>query len=436
MSLRITDIEGQRFVGGLFWQTLTKPRELKKEAKSLAEELRFDFFVLRKSAVPQVGFSASEDGAEEGLLSIAAMISKSMEMEGIHGNWMGAFELPDGDFAYVAVRDDIFLVDSDLIGTRQEIKQRMSTDYSLGEWEHIFAPSDFEFSNSIERDINSLIPFKKGKIRVHKWWALQSINKAGSSIDIGGKPILIIAALCLAGIGIGGFKYYQHQLAAKESIERNKSIEEARLRLFGENLAKKKKEEELAMNNKPWADMPQPELIASACLRSVTNKITGGGGWLLRKIECDQSSFTANYDRGNSTIGNLYAVMSDANIDSSGDKAMVMHPMSISVDKSNDSLMPLSAAKLKLMDLSQEIDSNIAIKDEALPPPALPGQATNTPVPPPPPWKKTMFVVNSTISPTAVAKHIALPGLRIVKISADGTLNTPSWKIEGELYGY
>ena len=434
MSVRITEIGGQRFVAGLFWQTLSQ-KDRKKEAQTLAEDLRFDFVVFRNSEMPQVGFAASEDGAEEGLLSIAAMISKSMEMEGITGNWMGAFGLPDGEYVYVAIRDDIFLSDGDMIGSEQEIRQIMSTTYSLGDWDYIFAPPEFNFSSSEERDIESLIPTKRGKIKVHKWWALQPANKKGSSFNFGTKQKAILATAVLLGVAMIGAKVYQQKQVQKEAAERAKAMQEARAKMFGEQAAKQKALEDAAQNSKPWADMILPSDLAMKCLHIVSADVSGAGGWQLKQAVCDQQNFVANYDRGNSTIENLLAVIPDAQIDASGDKATISRPIGAVDSKLSEKLTMLQDSKLALLNRSQQIGATITIQDPPPPPPPLPGTEQASKPVPVPPWKKTQFSMDSKLSPEIVANHIAVPGLRVTKITMDGALNAPSWKIEGELYG-
>lgn len=434
MSVRITEIGGHRFVAGLFWQTLSQ-KDRKKEAKALAEDLRFDYVVFRNSDMPQVGFAAAEDGAEEGLFSIAAMISKSLEMEGVTGNWMGAFLLPDGDYAYVAIRDNIFLSDGDMIGSEQEVRQIMSTTFSLGDWDHIFAPQDFDFRSSEEKDIEDLIPSKKGKIKVHKWWALQPTNKSGPSLNLGGKTAAVLFVIVIIGISAAGFKLYQNKQSQKLAAEQAKAIEVARLKMFGDQAAKQKELQNAAQNSKPWADMVLPTELAEMCLNLIDSKMTGAGGWKPKQIVCDSQNITATYERAGSTIGNLLSVLPGAQVDQSGDKATYIISLAKSEYRNADDLAKIQDGKLILMDKIQQIGAVGAVQDPPPPQPPLPGsEQANNPIPVPP-WKKTNFTIDTKMSPDFAAAHISMPGLRVTKITMDGINDMPAWKLEGELYG-
>src|SRR6476469_4695698 len=122
MAIHITEIGKHRFICGLFWQSLSRPRELMKEATALAKKIDSDLMVLRKDyATAQAGFAQSKDGARRKVYSLAAAVSKTLALKGafydgekqrVH-NWLGAFKLPDGKWAYFAVRDANFLPNGD-----------------------------------------------------------------------------------------------------------------------------------------------------------------------------------------------------------------------------------------------------------------------------------------------------------------------------------
>ena len=47
MALNVLQIGRHRFVSGLFWQSLSRRRELAKEALELAKKLNFDMLIVR-----------------------------------------------------------------------------------------------------------------------------------------------------------------------------------------------------------------------------------------------------------------------------------------------------------------------------------------------------------------------------------------------------
>ena len=143
MATHITQIGKHKFICGLFWQSLSRPRELVKEATELARKIDSDLMVLRKDhATAQAGFAQTRDGARKMVYSLGAAVSKTLALEGANydgqtqpaHNWLGAFKLPDGMWAYFAVRDANFLPNGDFAGTKEEVIERLHGDYGLGGW--------------------------------------------------------------------------------------------------------------------------------------------------------------------------------------------------------------------------------------------------------------------------------------------------------------
>ncbi len=108
MTIQIVQIDRNRFVGGLFWQSLSRRHELRAEAIELAKKLNFDTMVLRiDRSFAGAGFASTREGALPGLPSLGALVSKAIAVEGAFydgrqqpaPNWLGAFSLPDGRWA-------------------------------------------------------------------------------------------------------------------------------------------------------------------------------------------------------------------------------------------------------------------------------------------------------------------------------------------------
>jgi len=113
MPTQIVQIGRHRFVSGLFWQSLSRRRELRKEALELARKLSFDLLIVRiERDQAEAGFANLAEGAQPGMLSLGTMVSSSIARQGAMydgrqqsaPNWLGAFKVPDGRWAYFAVR--------------------------------------------------------------------------------------------------------------------------------------------------------------------------------------------------------------------------------------------------------------------------------------------------------------------------------------------
>ena len=133
MAAVIIEIRKRKYVCGLFWQSLSRPRELKSEAVELARKLNFDLLVLRKDlGMAQAGFASSREGAGKGMLSLGAIVASTVAAKGLHHDgrsqpatsWLAAFRIDEQRWAYFAVRDESFLPAGDFAGSKDEVLER------------------------------------------------------------------------------------------------------------------------------------------------------------------------------------------------------------------------------------------------------------------------------------------------------------------------
>ncbi|MGZ3240127.1 MAG: type 4b pilus protein PilO2 [Burkholderiaceae bacterium] len=429
MSIHITQIGKHRFVCGLFWQSLSRPRELLKEAAELARKIDSDLMVLRKDhATAQAGFAHTRDGVRRTMFSLGAAVSKTMAIEGANydgqkqpaHNWLGAFKLPDGMWAYFAVRDANFLPNGDFAGTKEEILDRLHGDYGLGGWNVVIGDAELEeygFHNFNAKRIEDLVPHKKnGQIKMHKWWGMRQVEST-----ISWQKTAVIASLSLLAAA-GGYTYWQHYQIKKAEEQRERAIEAARQKMLG-NAAPS------ALPH-PWLSMPLPLLTTTTCVTKLTH-ITAGG-WLLDNYTCTNQGINYSWSRQDSTINFLLAQVPKAIIDLAGNKASLAESLQLATG-SNETLLdyknivePL-VSRLQLMGISPKI---VKVPTPAPPPQsAFPG--TQPQEPPRPDWQVFTFAFNTGgLPPTEVATILSQPGVRLNKLS----YHSGDWSIEGVIY--
>jgi hypothetical protein len=429
MSLYITQIGKHKFACGLFWQSLSRPRELQREAAELARKIDFDLMVLRTDqTTAQAGFAQSRDGAKRGVFSLAAAVCRTVANEGAYydgrqqrvHNWLGAFKLPDGMWAYFAVRDANFLPNGDFAGTKEEVLERLHGDYGLGGWNVVIGDAELEehgFHNFNAKNIEDLLPRKKnGQILVQKEWPLRPVAKAASW-----KPLAAGAAVLIV-LGGAGAAYWQHKKKLEEE-ERARAFEAARKNL--------QRQAAPAVLRHPWLDKPAPETVAQACVDQFAH--ISAGGWLLEEYLCATDHVSYAWSRQNSTIEYLTAQVPGAVVDLSGEKATYSERLALgegrdeSLQEQKQLLEPL-LTKLQLMGIAVRL-----AKVEPPPPPpqqpAVPGMAA--PEPPRPDWKTFSFALSAGgVPPIDIATALAQPGVRIDKLIYRGG----AWSIEGVMY--
>lgn len=428
MSLHITQIGKHKFVCGLFWQSLSRPRELKREAEELARKIDFDLMVLRTDQTSaQAGFAHTAEGARRTMYSLAAAVSKTVSREGAYydgqqqrvHNWLGAFKLPDGMWAYFAVRDANFLPNGDFAGTKEEVLDRLHGDYGLGGWNVVIGDAELEeqgFHNFNARHIEDLLPrTKSGQIVANKAWALRPLKTTLSWKHTAA------AAIALALLAVGTGVYWQYR-KKQEQEELDRAIEAARRNMQPAPAA--------AGPRHPWSDKPLPVLTARACADQFVH--LSAGGWALEEYVCTHERASYTWTRQNSTVDYLLSQVPGATIDLSGDKATYSERLALGAGQDETlleqrQLVEPLLSKMQLMGIALKLVK--VAPPVAQTAPSIPGMPPAAP--PVPEWKTFSFVLSTDgVPPSDVAAALARPGVRIDKLTYRGG----AWSIEGVMY--
>lgn len=429
MATHITQIGKHKFVCGLFWQSLSRPRELNKEAATLARKIDSDLMVLRKDhATAQAGFAHSRDGVRRGMYSLGAAVSKTLALEGatydgekqpVH-SWLGAFKLPEGVWAYFAVRDANFLPTGDFVGTREEVVERLLADYGMGGWHAVIGNAELDeygFHNFNAKSIEELLHRKRnGQIRTHAWWRMRP-----AETRIPWVPLVAIGGALL--LSAGGAAYWYKEQQRKEEEARQRALEAARAKIFGNQQAQKAPA--------PWAGKPEPLAFALACVEKFGHLTAGG--WSLDEYACTPAQVSYVWSRQASNIAFLLEQVPKANVDLSGQKATYSEPLSLATGKeealleSKQLLEPL-VSRLQLLGFVPKL----AKLPPPPPPPAqdgAPGAKARQPVVPE--WQTYSFAVNNAgLPPIDIAAILSRPGIRLEKL----IYRSGAWSIEGVMY--
>jgi HAMP domain-containing protein len=417
MSSHVIEIGRRRFVCGLFWQSLSRPRELRKEAVDLASRMEFDLLVLRRDhGVAQAGYAHSDDGVQPGMLSLGAAVASGVAVRGAvfaedrHAphSWLGAFELPDGKWAYFAVRDDGFLPNGDFCGTKEEVQERLLADYGLGGWNVVIGEASLEahgFHNYVHATLEQLLHVRLGRARVNRHWKLSSVRRR-----VRWKP-MVIGALVLATLAAAAVVMFARQRDA----ERARLLEQARQQLAAKQAA--------VAPPHPWPDQPLPADYVRSCVEHLGHYAPGG--WQLEEYACSGRQATHAWSRGTSTVTHLLKEMPQAVVDLAGDKATFR--IELEAGRSQDERLLL--AKDVLVPLMGQLqDMGLAT---TVTPAQAPAAAASTPGVARPDWQTFNFSVKSAgVPPHELAEVLGRPGVRLNKLS----YRSGEWSIEGVIH--
>ncbi|KVN39682.1 pilO family protein [Burkholderia pyrrocinia] len=427
MSAQVIQIGRQRFVGGLFWQSLSRRNELRAEAVELAKKLKFDLMVLRiDRGVAAAGYANTRDGFAPGHLSLGAMVSRAIALEGAFyngrrqpaPNWLGAFALPDGRWAYFAVRDHAFMPNGDWIGSREEALEKLHTDYAWGGWNVVIGEPELEkqgFQNFQPKRLDELLPRRGGRPRTERWWALRPVERRLSP------RAALIAATVVCVAGGAGLAYWHHR-AKVEAQEREAALERVRAELA----ARQAKGGPIAH---PWATLPDAVGFARACAARFGR--LAPGGWQLDRYECTPGTAHYGWARNGSNVRYLLAVEPGAIVDTDGERAALDVPL-VAPAAGDTPLVDDSAVRTQLLSRLQWLDAAAKL-DELLPGQASQAQLANLAqqAAAATAWRTYRLTANlGGVAPPEFVRAIDVPGLRVQRIAYQNN----QWTLEGVLY--
>lgn len=427
MTTHVVEIGRRKFVGGLFWQSLAKPRELRKEAVELAGRIEADLFVLRRDAgVAQAGYAHSQDGAQPGMASLAAALAAAVAARGVAlegrrqppHHWLGAFELPGGPWLYLAVRDDGFLPNGDFCGTREEVQDRLLQDYGLGGWNAVVGEASLEahgFHNYEAARLDELLPVKRGGIKLRREWLLQPVRRKAPW------RVIVPVVLVLGALAAGALAWWSHL----REQEREAALEKARRQLAA-------RQAEAQKLPHPWPLKPLPEAYARACRDRLRH--VAPAGWHLEEFSCTAGQATHVWTRGLSNVAWLRERLPDAVVELAGDRATLRQDFSAGAG-TDEALALARDAIVPFMGEAQRMGLGVVLTPAPVPPPPPPpagmAQLGAAPKPQPPDWQAFNFTLKAGgVPPTAIAARLARPGVRFNKIS----YRKGEWQIEGTIY--
>lgn len=443
MSTQIVQIDRFRFVCGLFWQSLSRRHELRAEAIELATRLNFDAMVLRVDRnFAGAGFASTREGAQFGLPSLGALVSRSIATEGAFydgrqqpaPNWLGAFSLPDDRWAYFAVRDGAFLPNGDWIGSSEEVFERLHNDYSLGGWNVVIGDPSIEgqgFHNFYPRRIQDMIPRRGGRMHVPRWLNLLPVSRRAQSRQL----LLIGGGLAAVAVATWAVMAFIHH---RDLVAREQAFAMVRARLMLDRLHGKPP----PAPPDPWATMPSPVGFVDTCLDRFN--MIAPGGWALDSYACRSGNVSYNWVRNGSDVAMLLAVAPMAQPDTTGDHATLVEPVTMPVG-GDDRIDGARGARMRMLSAFQLLGLTLRFTAEAPPKQtndgaagtkkdtgkASSGDASAMSSAAPPPWQTWHFTAPlGDLSPKAVLQYLDEPGVRLEKLS----YQAGQWSLDGVMY--
>lgn len=410
--MRIIEVsEGKKnfeVVAGLEWHPLVesgsaRTKELLDHADQLDEAgQKSDLKVLRGKESVQVGLARSSDGAKPGQISLAALITDTLIAAGQGPNALVAIQLPDdlSKYLYISIRDEIILTDGDVVNSRDQIRSTLSEDFSFGGWNTVVCPGEWGIPDSLEQDFNFYV--NANALAKSKPWALKPLKLSLRKFLV---PALLVS-FSLGG-ALYGLKYWKDLKEKKitEAFQKQMALDQA-------VLSQKPVPVQIV---KPWPLMPTPASFVDACQSSLKTVGLNAGHWQLKKISCVGGTLFVEWTKASESawISHIIAQRPNVIVSADGMSAGVVTSATAKTSELVESLIPQTAARLRLYDLANRYRSVVSISQVAAPVQAvLPGQSPGA-APPPPPWNELAFTFTTDIPAEQVVSFLSSPGLRL-----------------------
>ncbi|MEB0222090.1 type 4b pilus protein PilO2 [Pseudomonas sp. AB12(2023)] len=435
LSATIVTINGQKFVSGLLWQSLARPRSYMKEAKEFGKSEGLDIVAIRDTAeVKQAGFVSKADGAYKGMYSLAASLAGQLG-----DTWIGVFKLTDDQYAIVAVVSGAIVPGADKIGDLASVEKHLRRLWSRGTdfKNNVYAPAEMGFGGQELNIEELLIPSK-----LKKEYRLRPLTFGLTKKELIGGGCLVVLAVCLLSSG------WQWHVRSQYALQQAK-IQAAKIELqrLSDLNAKTRVEQVAPALKHPWASRSGVGDFVSACLNTANKMPLALGGWIAMSANCKSDIYAITYVRqGASTVSQVITAAKSffelaPAFTNGGDIASLNKPLEMNLAGDEeltdlDTLLAVFNSHFQQLLIKPEL---VEVPYKAPPvAPALPGSDGNTtkPLPPPAPdWIEFSFKVVSHIPPEILVQGLPGRGVRINEIDIDRSEAAQlTWTIYGAIY--
>lgn len=384
------------FVLGLSWRHEDSvPKEKGLRALS-AQEGRWGLVRKTSTGAIQLAFAHPIAGHKPSKVrSLAAIVAERYPQP-----WMGLYELGNGLFWYIAVRDGQEVIpNGDIVGSIEEIQPIQNAHRAYGNW------------REISGDLDDLVGIAKQPSRGATLKDMQ-VSSGKQALILGG------SVFSVGAIALIGWSTYQHQQQKKEE-------ELAAIRAASQAVHTK-------LPPAPWTSAPMPSDLLTACGAAWSNNQTLSNlGWILSGWTCSSKSDAISLTTHWTRAGGL-AIDAPGVLATSGNESdlSVTFPSGFQTPKQEP--VDTESARRALWTMTQRYALKLELRESAYGSPVLPGTVSSAADLP---WKTTGATFSSIAPPWLFLAPAfdSVPGLRID--SLNWSVSQPTrWTIVGSLY--
>lgn len=264
-------VGGKSLVSGLYWQTLSQPNRIMREAREIGRRDQMDVVAIRKlPTIIQAGFVRRESGAQKGMYSLASVVADLLLPKDGAGSLdplIAAFALGDGRYAVVAFKDGGVVPDSDHVAddandASRLLRQLYALLGSKGRKISVHAPAELNFGTDAAYTLDQLAKALRANHRLRPL-----------RFGLSRREWIYLAILAVAFVASVTALYLW-----RESVrEREAALERARAEQLRQIAAESGKQDSPKALEHPWTKMPTVTAMLDHCKQ--LNRIPGPTPW-------------------------------------------------------------------------------------------------------------------------------------------------------------
>ncbi|AUA59843.1 MULTISPECIES: type 4b pilus protein PilO2 [Achromobacter] len=432
-SVTVISAGSKSLVSGLYWQTLSQPQKVMKEAREIGKRDGMDIVAIRRlPTIIQAGFVRKQAGVQKGMFSLASIVADLLlrkEGQSTLDPLIAAFAVGDGRFAIVAFKDGGVVPDSDVVfQTLEQAQEAVRALYALlsskGKEVTVYAPPELEFGGDASVTLAAL---EKAAAREHKLKPLR--------FGLSRREWVLVAATVLALISsaIAFYVWSEHERERQERLEQLRQAELARVKLdSGQNVLP-------AALVHPWTTTPSVPAMIAHCEHAARSAPLYVSAWELKGLNCRPSGFEAAYVRlPRATVLDFRAAAASAFSPGA--------TVSIQADANQATVRVISKAPAggddEMADIGFRVDSLVSHLQKQIIPitvspkaPPSPGELGSQGTTQPPDWATATFEITSDWPADSIFKGFDTRGVRLLEQSTTIKERKLSYSMKGEIYG-
>ncbi len=441
-EITVLAVNGKSFVSGLLWKPLRSARKYMAEAREIGKRENMDMVAIRRGKVLQAGFAPKQKrrAKRDKQTNLRGMYSLAAALAGTLGeDWIAAFDIGAGNYAFVAVHRGGILPGRDLVGDQEQIEALLRETYSDVKQTNVepvvVAPEAWGFGGE-ERTLEDLLTAKS----VRPEHRLKPLTLGLTTSEITAIAVLLVLITVVGGGGMWWWKRHEQQVAEQQRLAQQQNAQAAQASAHANALA---------ALQRPWQDTPTADDFLKACAEVWNHVDLDIGGWTFDNGRCvlgqggarSQDIVYATYHRNGATTVATFeraatALGAKAGIFDAGETGTVTLRLRVSAPptKLSEKELPASADQLQLLVARmQSIPAGIASYTMQAKPWVKPA---NQPDAVGPDWTTNTIDIKSTLAPEQLLEGMPDTGIRFYEIAVDlDKTATLHWHLSGEMYG-